>query len=560
MASTFLTPVTLWKDFDDTLPLEEQTVGEQTKDGVVFREVTFLGRPVGTERVKIYAQYAFPEGEAKFPAVLVLYEAGFPFDEAFVTRFVRRGFGVLSVDYCGDNGTPRGTVYPEAIDYANFVRAGRHIDYAEPTARETSWYEWAGVARYAARFLSSREEVTRFGAMGLRTGGEVLFKIAPYVPLACMITVCAAGWRAYRGMDKFAGEQRVFDEERHRFIAGIDSQSYAPYVKCPVLLLSAVNDPEHDYDRVYDTFQQLNPAVEKAFLYSAHGNGLIGSHSLADVDLFLDKYLKQRSVFVSAPVNISVGRNEDGELAVKAVFDADGEIEASGIFYTEKATGGRARDWTRVLGTAANLSGNVGTYPLSVYDGCRRALVYAFASYSNNFSVTSKIQEVIIDKPCKNACLKSRVVYDSSRDGLNGVVGFRRRARSIAGCFADDAGTAARLEAGYGGILGATAEAGLVSYRVSEPRYAAPESAALRFDAYAKEDALLKITFYLDADEERGYSAEVPVAGGGKWKGFFFEPSDFKNAMGQHLENFASVVSVVFVGSKEVLLNNIVWI
>ena len=262
--------MTLWKDFDDALPLEEHILGEEVRDGVAFQEICFFGRRVGASRVKIYAQYAFPEGESRFPVVLVLYEAGHPFDEAFVKHFVSRGFGVLSVDYCGDNGTDRCTQYPPEIDYANFVRAGRHLDYAEPTARETCWYEWAGVARYAAKFLASREEVTRFGAIGLRSGGEVLFKIAPYAQLSCMITVCAAGWWAYRGMEKFTGEQRVFDEERHRFIAGIDSQSYAPYVRCPVLLLSAVNDTKHDYDRVYDTFQQINPAVEKAFLYSAH--------------------------------------------------------------------------------------------------------------------------------------------------------------------------------------------------------------------------------------------------------------------------------------------------
>lgn len=552
--------MTLWKDFDDTLPLDETILGEETRDGIVFQQISFFGRQVGPTRVKIFAQYAFPDGEAQFPVVLVLYEAGHPFDESFVRHFVSRGFGVLSVDYCGDNGTDRCTQYPSDIDYANFVRAGRHLDYAEPTARETCWYEWAGVARYAAKFLSSRKEVTRFGAIGLRTGGEVLFKIAPYVPLSCMITVCAAGWWAYRGMEKFAGEQRVFDEERHRFIAGIDSQSYAPYVKCPVLLLSAVNDTKHDYDRVYDTFQQLNPAVDKAFLYSAHGNGLIGTHSLADVDLFLDKYLKKRSVFISDPVKISVDEGEDGSLVVKAVFDEDGEIASCGIFYTEKITDARARDWTRVLGSASNLQGNIGTFPLSIFEGSHRALVYAFANYSNNFSVTSKIQEIIIDKPYANACLSSRVIYESGRDGTNGVAGFRRRARSMANCFSESVGTDARLLPGYGGILGATAEAGLVSYRVSEPRYAAPEGAAFSLNAYCKEDALLKITFYPDANEERGYSAETRIRGGGKWKSLFFEPSDFKSETGQHLENFQDVISVVFVGSGEVLVNNILWI
>ena len=561
MASTFLTPVTLWKDFDDSLPLNEETLSERREEGAICRDVRFSGRQVGEERVRIFARYVLPAGEERFPAVMILFEAGCPFDEAFVRRFVSRGYGVLCVDYCGDNGTDAHTIYPDAVDYANYVRAGSHLDRAEPSARETSWYEWAGVARYAAKFLSSRSEVTRFGAIGLRTGGEVLFKIAPYAPLSCMISVCAAGWLAYRGMEKFAdGEKKVFDEEKHRFIAGIDSQSYAPYVKCPVLLLSAINDKKHDYDRVYDTFQQLNPEVQKAFLYSSHGNGLIGMHSLADVDLFLDKYLKERSVFVSGPIGLSIEEDGEGNLVARATFDEEGELRECGIFYTERITGSHARDWTRVLGGPANVRDSVGTFPLSLYEKSDRALVYAFANYSNNFSMTSKIQEVIVKKPYKNACVKSRIVYSSERDALNGISGFRRRARSVADCFADGRGVDAKLLPGYGGILGATAEAGLVSYRVNEPRYSAPEGASLRFDAYCAEDASLKVTFYFDDDEENGFSAEARVAGGGKWKSVLFDASDFKSATGAHLESFSGALSLVFVSGAEVLVNNIVWI
>lgn len=560
MANTFLTPVTLWKGFDDTLPLEVMTLSERNEDGIIQRDIRFLGRRAGDRRVNIYAKYVFPEKAGRFPAIMVFFEAGNPFDELFVKRFVRRGYGVLCVDYCGDNGTDLHTVYPPAVDYANYVRAGTHLNKAEPTARETSWYEWAGVARYAAKFLATREEVTKYGAIGLRTGGEIIFKIAPYVKLGCMISVCAAGWLAYRGREKFTGEKQVFDEEHHRFIAGLDSQSYAPYINCPVLLLSAVNDTKHDYDRVYDTFQQLNPAIQKSFLYSSHGNGLIGSHSIADIDLFLDKYLKDMSVFVSDTVDLAVEENDCGDLVAKVTFDKDAELKECGIFFTEQISGAHARDWTRVLGSLNEVKDNCVVIPLSIYEKSSRALVYAFANYSNNFSVTSKIQEVVITKPYRNACLKSRIIYSAERDSLNGVSGFRRRARSIASCFADSTGVDAKLLPGYGGLLGATAEAGLVSYRVNEPRYAAPDGASLRLDAYCKEDAHLKVIFYFDGNEEKAFATEVWLEGGGKWKSFCFDASDFKSQTGEHIENFRNAVSLVFIGDKEVLINNILWI
>lgn len=560
MALSILTPVTLWKDFNDSLPLDEEIISEREQDGIVTRDLYFYGREAENERVKIYARYVYPADVARFPAVMIFFEAGMEFDERFIAHFLENGYGVLCVDYCGEaEGKERFTHYPACIEYANYVRAGDRLDHADPTARETSWYEWAAVARYAARFLSGREEVSAAGAIGLRTGGEVLFKIAPYAPLQCMISVCAAGWLAYKNTERYSDESKLaFNEERYRFIAGIDSQSYAPYVKCPVLLLSAVNDVKYDHDRVYDTFRMLNPEIEKAILFSAHGNGMIGTHSVKNLDLFLDKYLKGRTVFVSKPISIEAKEDNAGNLVVEVKGDKAGEIDDCGIFYTEKVTDSKTRDWTRVLGDPAD-GENTFTIPLGLYKESKKALVYGFVKYSNGFSVTSNVKEVVLEKQYKNSCLKSRIIYNNS-DGYNGFVGLRRCAKAVADCFMPDTSSNIKVTAGYGGIMGITAPSGIISYRVGEPRYAAPEGASVRFDAYCQENARLKITFYLDANEEQGYCAEVNVEGGGKWKSFFLNPLDFKSAVGAPIEGFAHVVSIAFYSENEVLINNVLWI
>ena len=108
--------------------------------------------------------------------------------------------------------------------------------------------------------------------------------------------------------------------------------------------------------------------------------------------------------------------------------------------------------------------------------------------------------------------------------------------------------------------MGITAPAGMISFRVGEPRYGAPEGVSFRFDAYAKENARLKIMFYLDANEEQGYGAEVNVEGGGKWKSFVLDPFDFKSANGASLGDFTHAVSVAFYSEREVLVNNVLWI
>ena len=169
-----------------------------------------------------------------------------------------------------------------------------------------------------------------------------------------------------------------------------------------------------------DCVGQFNELVEDDFYYEqldAQPGDLFGSDD---------------AVFVSDTVELAVEQDEQGNLVAKVTFDKDAEIKECGIFFTEQISGAHARDWTRVLGNLADVRDNVGTIPLSVYEKSERALVYAFANYSNNFSVTSKIQEVIIAKPFRNASLKSRIIYSAERDSLNGVSGFRRRARSIA--------------------------------------------------------------------------------------------------------------------------------
>ena len=512
MANTILTPVTLWQDFDDALPPEEELLAEWQVGAAVFRDLLISGRAVGAERVKIYARYVFPAEAERFPVVMILFEAGFPFDEKLYMRYVQNGYGVLCVDYCGEREEGLFTRYPKEIEYANLQKAERRIEYCDNTAKETSWYEWAAVARYAANWLNARAEVQAIGAVGLRTGGEVLFKIAPYAPLACMISVCAAGWLAYKEIGKFQkSENRILDEERHRFIAGIDSQSYAPYVKCPILLVSAINDKKYNYDRVFDTFCQINEE-KKALLFSAHGNGLVGWHSLKDIDLFLDKFLKGRSVFLSRPINLSVVEDEEGNLAIEGVFDPLGEIKEFGIFYTENAAAFKTRDWTRILGKPADLNGHIGRVPLPLYNGTEKALVYAFVNYSNNFSVTTKILEVNVRKAYKNACQRTRVIY-SEADGKNGFTTFRQRTSSVADCFSDGAFSHIRCLAGYGGILGIATNPGIISYRVGERKYEPPEGVSFRFDAYSPKDARLRVVFYKDEEEEIGYVGEVSVEG-----------------------------------------------
>lgn len=552
MSETLFTPVTLWSDFDDTLPLEEEVVSEEGN----VKEAYFYGRQTQKGRVKIFSRMYSPGGAEEYPVVMLFFDTGMPVDEVFVLRLVEAGYGVLCVDYCGDDGTDTFTRYPEDVDYANFCRAGRRFRYVDDTAKQTAWYEWAAVARYAVKYLRSLPQVTNVGAIGIRNGAEVLWKITPYAELACFISVCSGGWLAYRGFGKYEGAPE-FDEERFRFIAGLDSQSYAPFAKCPVLFLCGANDKKCDGDRIYDTFARVNPEVYSAILFSLRGSGLLGSHCRTDMNLFLDKYLKGRSVFLSKPVGIRVGE-EDGNLIVKGMYDRGGEISDCGVFYTENSEYG-TRVWTRVLARPTEKNENVFFFPIETFEGVKEIFAFTYVRYSNGFSVASRIMRIPLEKQYKNTRKPTRVIY-SNRDILNGFFPYRQKAKAIAGCFVEDMGTEIDYRPGYGGIYGITCGAGLITNRVSQKWYLPPENAMLSFDAYSGKDCTLHVAFLKDEEGIKTlFSCSKPLKGRGKWKNYLLTAADFKNDTGKQLSSFQGVESLIFEDG-EIIFNNIVWL
>ena len=54
MAKTILTPITLWKDFDDSLPLNEEIVSEKQSEKFDCKEAYFYGRQTAKARKNLF--------------------------------------------------------------------------------------------------------------------------------------------------------------------------------------------------------------------------------------------------------------------------------------------------------------------------------------------------------------------------------------------------------------------------------------------------------------------------------------------------------------------------
>ena len=76
MANKILTPVTLWSDFDDSLPPTETVLREWEENGAVFSAIRYQGRETEAGRVDIFALFAKPKEPENCPVLLALPAAG----------------------------------------------------------------------------------------------------------------------------------------------------------------------------------------------------------------------------------------------------------------------------------------------------------------------------------------------------------------------------------------------------------------------------------------------------------------------------------------------------
>ncbi len=558
--SNILTPFSLWKDFDVNLDCLPEVVSEKTEDGIKIEYLYFYGRQTKYGRVKIYAAFASSAVAPAESTILLFSDSSCTIDEELLKFFVKHGYSVLMPDYRGRAaGTKNYTVYPDDVSYANYFEAGRHKDYVDEDAIHTSWYEWVGVARYAYKYLEEREDVGRIGTAGIRDGGDIVWKLITMVNVACAVTISAVGWKSYAGFSKFSTSEPVLDGERYRYIAGIDSQAYAPFVRCPVLMLCSTNDPHFDYDRAYDTFSRINEqyADLSVIAYSVHCSGGISVGSTRDMFMFFDKFVKQRHVFLPKPADISVLADAEQNLLAQVSIDRNGEVEDMGFYLAEDCIDSSLREWT-----AARIKGKTteGAYQyyLDIYEKTSVIFALCYVTYSNGFTVWSRIVVKKVKGTFKNMRKKSRILY-STKDGEESFSVADSSSYAVGGVFFTGNTAMPRLVEKADGLKGLYSLCGLMTLRPNSLRYAAPEGCTIiKLDLFCDNDA--KVTFCIEDMKSGEKYYTVFDAVGGVWQGVLLDRKNFKNRQGASLSGFNLKIKFIINCSEQYAVNNIMWL
>ncbi|MBR2903210.1 MAG: hypothetical protein IKC37_01040 [Clostridia bacterium] len=600
-----LSAVSIWKTYDCSAPLDAVLLQEKTYlTGMTVSHVSFNGRVADDGRVRVYAKYARPvSATGKCPTVLLLPDAGKELDEELLTYFVEKGYAVLMPDYCGETEkvepaqeivqepSPEGeqlamsleieeeataevvaqedetpmthTVYPPSLAYANYAVAQGFEGLEGLSADKTCWYEWTYVALYAIEYLKSLG-ATDIGVVGIRVGGEIAWKVMLSPDVKCGVPINAAGWRSYKDVKKFDDAAQMYlSDERHRYIAGIESQSYAPFVKCPVLMLCALNDYSFDYDRAYDTFTRINSEKTSGIFYSHDTGSCIGGEALTDMDMFLQKRLKGREIYLPKPLNVSLDV-KDGAWTVSVESDPDGLLDVLEVYAAE--TDGKTRsvyrEWQRVYSAKGKKvkDGKV-SCPLTVFEGTSSVCVYAYARYLNGFAVVSKV--VSRKNPdVKKKAVKTRMIFSGEDIGCFCVADHTQY--SVGGIFLDKEAFPC-MQQGADGLYGASCVGGLKTYKISSPKYRPDDNALLEFELYSCRDDKVRVSIDVSKEDlHERFSCICSVKGGGKWKRIVLTSAEFKGEeSGASLERFSDGWALLFDCESEendIMVTNILWL
>lgn len=564
-----LSAVSLWKKFNTTTPLGASEWGSEENEIARLSHVSYSGHAVSDGSVRIYARFGRPKGDTKRPVVLLLPDAGKAPDDELLYYFMEKGYAVLMPDYSGkmsdDGEGVKRTSYPDSLSYGNYEKARGLYDMEGLEADKTTWFEWAYVALFSIKYLKTREDVGNIGVVGIRKGGEIAWQTMLSSDVKCGVPINAVGWRSFLNVAKFGADTaHNLGDDTHRYIAAVEAQSYAPYVKCPVLMLCAMRDAEYDCDRAYDTYSRIGNEDGNALVYSPDSGSCIGPNALADMDLFLEKNLKGREIYLPDTLNVTVKESENG-LVIDVECDKEGILEEVGVFYSEAdvKTKSTYRDWHCVYrADGKSAKDGVVSCVKKPFAGATAVFVYAYAKYINGFRVMSKVTCKRLSNPDAQA-VRSRMLFSEKELDEFGVAQYEDY--SIGEIFLEREAVP-KVAIGYGGIKGAYSVGGIKTYKISSPRFIPSENALLEFDVYFHETDMLKVAIDV-ADVEQGherYTCFVPVKGGGKWKRIILKAGDFKGeACAAPLKNFFDGRALLFDcenEENEYAVTNILWL
>ncbi len=565
MIETILTPTALWKNFILPDGVSATVVQERKRGNVVFSKLYIEGRNVGQESVKIYAELVRNVKKATAPAIILLEDFEIKQDKKLIKTLLSKGYSVLTVDLYGKKqDKERFTVYPEQISYANYEEVKDNLYEIQTNAQQTCWYEWCAVLRYALKYLKGLPFINKVGALGFSKVATALWQVAGTDEnLDCVSVALNSGWLGYKEIFKFGGMvEPQFSDQMYKFVAGVDSQSYALHVKCPTLMLCATNDPNFDLDRAYDTLSKVPDTVFKAMHYSVNTIDRIDNDGFNNLMNFFNKFLLEKEIDLIKESQIKC-EVKDGKLVVEIDTDELSEVQVKrvNVYVAEQKVNPALRSWLKVDARKVDKNKYVGEY--QPYYASELLTCFATVEFSNGFKASTNVLGKRFNQDEVKKTNKNNLIFSSRM--LNSESVFAPLS-SLEDDYAlnidvSDKGKV-ELKKGPMDIVGVGCTRDLTTFAVGSDRYQPVNNSIIMLDVFVRESAMLTVSFVVDAlGEKKEYFAQSNLLGGDVWLNVQFPMNKFKTAEGLVLKDFSKVDALkISVDGSEYLVNNLLWV
>lgn len=534
----FMTPVDVWADFDpESEPLETERIRTQTIGDITYESIYFTAKSIGEKKLRVYAKTArCAKARGAKPALLVATPClGKELDLSQFKRLMEEGYVLVTFDYEGKTQEKlRYTLYPEELSYCNKKDAGDHMYHAEPSAHETTWYNWVVIARRTISLLSELEYVDSEKVVMIGEGE------------GCPIT-----WQTV-AMDKrlkgactiFGYDLKYLDgdpEERDCWLSGVDMRSYASYVNVPFLHVGVTNSTDNSFDSLLKIVENMK---EKTEFYTDFAFGYdygLSERQYKALTTFLDKVFNEEN-FATIPT-LDVTANEDGEFVAKITCEGAKHAEVWYAYGSEP----EKRVWKKQDCVKKN-----GVYTakidLSVSDDILR--IFGRVSYGK-YSVCS-CSKVAVPTTIGVKCLERRrtkILFDSALEGSELLPVSEKHVLPE---------NAVELRDGAVGLKGVTTELeGLAYLKDPEVVIDFKTAESLQFEFYGVEARTLTVKLYT---VNKTYTTVKELIGADAWQRVLLPTSVFKDEAFKKMLSWDGLWKIEIMGVNGALINKILII
>ena len=382
------------------LPFHVQTLSQAEREGVLLSEIFIDGAPLGGKPTRIYAWYARPKAEGKYPAVLQLHGAGLQtLSPEAALSYAKAGYVCLSIDWCGaakDRPIPRKPPFSEFEATPGLARAQGKEWHTDPM-ETSSIINGMRFVRRGFDYLRSLPEVDsqKLCLSGMSAGAHLTLLVLGVEPQirAAAVKYGSGFVRELKWGGYFGPVSLTPKEEFEPWLAVLDPKHGFKNIRAATLVLSGTDDSYFWMPAVLATWRAL-PEPKRLWMRPNDNHEWVGNEEMPR--RWFDYILK------SVPAWPEIGSiqtvEEPNHLIVSTT--TSGTVEKVAFWYKVMPVGqfttrsrGKLAPTGKWLSADAVRSGNSWPATLPAFSKNDQVVIYANAEGEHGITVTSETVE-----------------------------------------------------------------------------------------------------------------------------------------------------------------------